>query len=516
MKPLLISSRDDGGGAARAAFRLFQGLRGSGLAARMVVKQAISRHPEVAELRIAADREYRRASSRYWMAQYALIDNHRSGMSNSWFSFPYPGFDLTCLPLVREAELFNLHWVAHFQSVESIGALLQTGKPVVWTLHDANPLTGGCHYPAGCRNFMDACRNCPQLETDPLGIPAAVLANKLRRWQGNLHIAAPSNWMRRMAQDSRVFGRYPVQVIPNAVDERVFRPHAREASRRTLGIPADGTAILFCAEAHNELRKGFFHLLESLKICAAKTRRSRRKINLMLLTVGKSDSALADLGLPVHELGYLHTEEEMARAYTAADIFVQPSLEDNLPNTVMEAQACGIAVAAFAAGGIPDMVRDGETGVLCPVGDAQALARALLRLAADSELRNRLGRKARQQVEALYRLEHQARAYGDLFQHLAPAGASSGRTWFNPARAELPAWQPQEDPLLHPIMRAADRRDLSRKLRHRLRDKRDLLSAEDRARIVKARLLGLRQNIFTRKAYALLRWCWRISKGLRR
>lgn len=517
MKPLLISTRDIGGGAARAAYRLFQGLRKSGLPARMLVREAASGHPEVARLQIPADRELRRASARYWMAQYALIDQRRTRLSNSWFSFPYPGFDLTLLPLVREAEITNVHWVAHFQSVESMGTLLQTGKPVVWTLHDANPFTGGCHYTAGCHGFTNTCRDCPQLERDSGKIPATVLANKLRRWRGNLCIVAPSNWMASMARNSHVFADCPVQVIPNAVDDQVFRPRSREESRRQLGIPPEATAIMFCAEAHGETRKGFSHLLEALRICAASPdiRLSGNRFNLLLLTVGKAGNELGDMGLPIHALGYLRSEEEMVRAYSAADVFVQPSLEDNLPNTIMEAMACGIAVAAFAAGGIPDLVQNGETGLLCPVGDSEALARAIMRLAMDLSLRKRLGRAARLRVEKEYRLEHQARQYGDLFRSLTPAEDSSASEWITPAMAELKNWHPVEDPRLQTVMRDADRRNLLRPIRHRPAGGKRLVPGEDSARIIKARLLAQGDGFIATKVYELLRRCWRVIRKLR-
>ena len=431
MKVLLINNRDQGGGADQAAFRLFSGLSLQGISPRMVVMEKKTRIPEVLKIQHALSRRQTWLKNQFWMAQRGLIDNDRSSETDTCFSLPYPGYDLSRTAVMKEADIVNLHWISHMQSVESIGALLKMGKPVVWTLHDENPFTGGCHYRAGCEEFTRECCPCLQLKADPFLFPSAVLRNKLKRWRGNLHIVTPSRWLGETALRSRVFSRFPVHVIPNSLDTDLFCPGSKRQARKELGIPEESICILFTAGAIDVKRKGFPLLVDALKRCGSDSgmRELVRNGEILLLTVGKKHTQLDDLGIPVHHLGKIQSEERMVLTYRAADFFIQPSLEDNLPNTVLEAMACGIPVLGFETGGIPDMVVHNESGILCPVGDSSALAGGLARLVLDPALRERLGLAARRRVEAKYQLRHQARDYLALFEEILRSSRKRVDIW---------------------------------------------------------------------------------------
>lgn len=518
MNILLVCSRDRGGGAAKATFRLFQALRRSEAETLMLVGESSSGHPGVVTLEVEESPLLRKARNQYWMGQHALIDLRRSLVSNSWFSLPYPGFDLSGLPLVQNADVINLHWVSQFQSVESISRLMDTGKPVVWTLHDENPFTGGCHYSGHCREYMDLCRECPQLKDDRFNVPATVLANKLRHWRGRLDIVTPSRWMADAARKSRVMGECPIHVIPNSLDTELYRPRPGESERERLGIPPGATCILFNAEVHGELRKGFPQLLRALEHCLAQPafRRKAAAGDIRLITVGRNKENDFRLGMPVHTLGYIRNEETMARIFNACDFFVLPSLEDNLPNTVLEAMASAVPVIAFAAGGVPEMVAHGKTGLLCPAGDSRSLAEAIIRLTENPGLRRRMGDKARQVAESVFYPEAQASAYLELFTSLHSQKSSAGKSWTGPYRARLEEWTPQVDPTMLPILRIAGNKYFRRRMLHRLKHPQKRLSAENIARRVKAGLLSANDNPFTRLVYAVLRRAWRLFKKGRR
>jgi glycosyltransferase involved in cell wall biosynthesis len=353
-----------------------------------------------------------------WIEKRTITEN-RSELSNTYFSLNEPAWDVSYHPIVRAADVINLHWVAGFQSPRSVARLLRLGKPVVWTLHDQRPFTGGCHFTAGCAKFETDCLCCPQLRVDDAHLIAAQLADSHQYLSSTrLALACPSQWMASAAARSRVFRNLRREVIPNSVDTNLFRPRDKPELRKALGLQADAVCVLFGADNANEKRKGFGHLLEALRFCS-QSPLARNIPESVLICLGHPNSAIAETGLRAVNTGYIADEDQISKWYAAADLFVLPSLEDNLPNTVLEAMSSGLPVAAFAAGGIPDMVRDNETGKLAPTGDSAALADAILALAADEKLRSRFGGNARAVALKNHRLELQAGRYAEFYASLA-------------------------------------------------------------------------------------------------
>ena len=274
-------------------------------------------------------------------------------------------------PLVRQADVLHLHWTNFgFLSLRGLEKLLRLGKPVVWTLHDQWAFTGGCHYSRGCERFKTHCRHCPFLRQPGERDLSARIFEKKRRIFENapLTIVACSEWLAGEARQSALLGGFPIQTIPNPIDTTVWQPTDRLAARHTLGLPLDKKLVLFGAGNLRDERKGFRFLVEAL-----------RGLNgAELVVFGKNDpEALAGLPFPVHNLGVISTERGLMAAYNAADVLVVPSLEDNLPNTIVEALACGTPVVGFATGGIPEMILPQKTGWLAPPRDSAALAEGL-------------------------------------------------------------------------------------------------------------------------------------------
>jgi glycosyltransferase involved in cell wall biosynthesis len=312
-------------------------------------------------------------------------------------------------------DVVNLHWVADYIDPARTLPQLAELAPLVWTLHDANAFTGGCHYTGGCERFQVGCGGCPQLGSQRAGdVTQRVWWGKQQGYRRipthRLHIVAPSRWLAREAARSSLLGRFPSSVIPNGIDTNVFSPVDRVAARWQCGVPASAEVVLFVADSLRKERKGISPLVAAL-------RELRSRKELVLLTIGSQPPELP-ARIRQRHLGRLHEERSLAAAYSAADVFVIPSLEDNLPNTVLESLACGTPVAGFAAGGIPDMVRPGETGGLVPTGDAAALARLIERLLDDPEARRRMSCAARELAIREYSLEHQAERYSKLYQSL--------------------------------------------------------------------------------------------------
>ncbi len=430
MQPMnisILSMSDIGGGAAIAANRLMHGLRMENHNAVMIVRE--KRIPSSNSHQVIVNAPQFRAQERIFHAiQRDEINNNRSKISNTLFSIPYPGIDLSSTPIIEKSHIINLHWVARFQSTETIAALLATGKPVVWTLHDENAYTGGCHYTAGCTKYLNAeagCKDCLQIQDKKNQAPYYFLQNKIASWGKNLEnltIVTPSRWLGRCARQSHVFKNARVEVIPNSVETDIFKPYDKQKAKKKFGIPPQAFTLLFGAYTDFEKRKGFAKLLDAMKYCLRdKTFMQYAKAGkIKIMTYGPPQEDLEDLPIEIISTGYTSEKEKLATIYSAADLFILPSLEDNLPNTMVEAMACGTPVLGFDTGGIPDMVRDDVTGYILPCPDIEKLGERLkqLVLAEDKTKLQHLGKNCRKLIEKSYKLKDQGKNYSVLFRDL--------------------------------------------------------------------------------------------------
>ena len=422
MRIVHVNTYDIRGGAARAAYRLHQGLLQLGEDSRMLVRHKDSTDDSVYSMTPTGTAE--RLDEELLLStviQGHYINSHRTDISNTLFSLPYPGYDLSPLPLVQAADVINLHWVAYYQSPVTLHRLLDLGKPMVWTLHDQWALTGGCHYTAGCKRYRRQCRDCPQLAEDPFGLPETVLKDKLELLGGaDLTIVTPCRWMATCTTESRLFRDMEVRVIPYSLETDAFRPLPKTQARETVGLSVEGVVLLFGAPDVKEKRKGFRELVAAMQYCLAQREFETlvKSDKIRLLCFGQASDELEAGGTPVVSLGYLGSDEEMRVAYAAADIFVLPSLEDNMPNAMLEAMSCGTPVVGFAVGGMPDVVVDGVTGRLVPPGDVPSLGDAILDLVLDSDKRELMGQNCRKAMVDGYSLDLQARRYLELYNDL--------------------------------------------------------------------------------------------------
>jgi glycosyltransferase involved in cell wall biosynthesis len=293
---------------------------------------------------------------------------------------------------------------------------LAAQHPIVWTFHDMNAFTGGCHYSGLCERFTARCGSCPQLmsskEEDDMTRRVLDRKSELlaRVASERLTVVSPSAWLATEARRSTLFGRFDIQVIPNGIDVQEFRPVPRLEARARFNLPAEARIVLFVAEQVADRRKGLRLLLKAFQ-------QLRAIPNLLLVTLGRGGHDAIPSG-KVRHLGSLDSSESLRAAYSAADVFAMPSLQDNLPNTVLETMACGTPVAGFAAGGVGEAVVHGESGLLARTGDFSGLAAALRAILENSRLHAEFSAKARERIEREYTIERQAGRYAALYERV--------------------------------------------------------------------------------------------------
>jgi len=413
MKVLMLNTFDTLGGAARAARRLQKGLQTLEVDARLLVQFKFgdsvevicTTSPLVKMLRrlkiflgLLPVRFYsRRAENNFSPA--LLPDNILKAVAN-------------CDP-----DIIHLHWLgAGFFQVETLHKLSQLGKPMVWTLHDSWPFTGGCHVPFECTRYLQRCGACPVLgSTKEADLSRWTWKRKEKSWHDlSLNLVAPSRWLAGCARNSSLFHNGAVEVIPNGLDTEIFHPRDQRDSRKLSGLPEARKLILFGAmHGTNDPNKGF-HLLAPALQSLSKTRPDT------LAVVFGSDTAegLPDLGMPVKNLGRIDDDQALAALYAAADVFVVPSLQETFCQTATEALACGTPVVAFAATGLLDLVEHRNTGYLAEPYAVEDLAAGLVWVLEDDERRAELSTCARQKAVAEFGLARMAERYAALYRGL--------------------------------------------------------------------------------------------------
>lgn len=319
------------------------------------------------------------------------------------------------------SDLVHLHWIAFLADWPAFFQAIPDRVPIVWTMHDANPFTGGCHFTGGCERFSSGCGNCPQLVNSSM-VDASrrthlVKQNALRRRR--IHVVSPSQWAQDLARESSIWpASTSFSVVHYGLPLHQFEPLDKSECRQQLGIDPAKTVIGFGADNLLCERKGFRFLVEALGIRAGLPG-AGPLTGLLMGSGAQSQACELESGLEkVVQLGFLGDERSQARFYSACDLIVVPSLEDNQPQMALEAMACGTPVVAFAAGGIPEFVQDGITGKLAGIGNASQLAGSIQQLVGDPELRRNLGQRARMLISREFEMHAQADRYLGIYQHL--------------------------------------------------------------------------------------------------
>jgi glycosyltransferase involved in cell wall biosynthesis len=352
-------------GAARGAVWLHEGLLDAGcestlvtdyiggVASRGVIQMPCAVHPRIEQV---ARRALEQLPVQCYRKRVKAI-----------FSTGITGRSLNRLPAIQSADVVNLHWICG--GMVSLRSLRQLRVPVVWTLRDLWPVTGGCHYPTihKCERFVSGCGNCPHLASSRTAdLSRLVYRTKARSLPHNLAAVGISEWVTEQARCSPLLHGRQVLTIPNCIDTEVFRPFDRTAARELLGLPIDRKFVLAGALSPSEPYKGWPLLIDAL---------GRDSVNFDVLLFGHMrETEASKVPRLFRNFGYVGDDLKLRVLYAAADVYVSAATSEAFGKTIAESLSCGTPAVAFGATGPKDIVSHHETGYLATPFDARSLA----------------------------------------------------------------------------------------------------------------------------------------------
>jgi len=417
MKILHISTISNHG-AGKSALRLHLGLKSLGLDSKMLT---LNRH--------SIDNDVIRFETRRTIFKKAIdrVHNKLISLESDIYRYTRPKdydlfsnsrtiYNISKHPLVREADIITLRWIAFMVDYKEFFHNIN-GKPIIWRLSDMNPFTGGCHYSNGCIGYQTGCGICPQLGSkDSNDLSKRIIKRKEKAYRKqNMRIVAISKQHAGYIKSSYLFENKPIEIIPNGIPTDVFKKrHDKESIRKLLGIPQGKTAILYGADSKIE-RKGFEYLLKALGLL--KQRMDVREIALVTFGPTQSvDSISKGNTFSIHQLGYITDEILLSNIYSSCDFFVMPSTEEAGGQTFLEAMACEIPVIAFNVGTMAEAISPHKTGFLAELKNTEDLADKVEYMILHPREREQMGENARKLIEQQHALQTQAKRYLKLYE----------------------------------------------------------------------------------------------------
>ncbi len=415
MRVLIINTSERIGGAAIAANRLMEALKKNGVKARMLVRDRQTDQMTVSCIRGS----WLLPLKFVWERAIIWLNNGCRKRNIFQVDIANTGTDVTKMFEFEQADVIHLHWVNQgFLSIDNLTRIIHSGKPVVITMHDMWYFTGICHYSSGCNRYETLCRSCPLVTHGGIGCDLArrVYNQKLTIYSDTqLAFVGCSQWITNLASASQLTKGHIVTNIPNAINTSLFRPTDMTHARQKHHLPTDGRRlILFGSQRITDERKGFRYLVDACwKI---KQNNPQLADNTAVVILGsKGDSVRQMLPFPVFTMDYISGEQDIMELYNAVDIFVTPSLQDNLPNTIVEAMACGTPCVGFHVGGIPEMIDHLQNGYVAEYMNADDFSHGI-EWCLDPERYDSLCTSARTKAQSTYSEERIAHLYSEVYE----------------------------------------------------------------------------------------------------
>ena len=405
MRVLIVNTSERTGGAAVAANRLMMALNNNGVKAKMLVRDKESDSLTVVGLPKSPMLNWHFLWERlviFFHCRFSRKHLFEIDLANS-------GSDITKLREFQEADVIHLHWINQgMLSLSGIRKILKSGKPVVWTMHDIWPATTICHLTLNCRNFTTHCHNCRLLpgKGSSSDLSTSVWRKKEKMLEdSSIYFVTCSHWLEQEAKASALLRGQKIVSIPNPIDTHIYRSGDKQTARKNLGLPEDKRLILFVSQRVTNKNKGMDYLIDAC--------RQLKDYELVILG-GHAEEVVDQLPLKAHPLGYVNDERRIVEIYQAVDVFVLPSLSENLPNTIMEAMACGVPCVGFKVGGIPEEIDHKRNGYVAEYRDSDDLARGIRWILSEADY-DQLSQEAVRKVAHSYSQQSVAISYLDVY-----------------------------------------------------------------------------------------------------
>lgn len=420
MRVLIINTSERIGGAAIAANRLMEALKGKGIKAKMLVRDKQTDQVTVVPLK----KSWRHIWQFVWERVIIWKANHFKKHNLFAVDIANMGTDITSLPEFQQADVIHLHWINQgMLSLKDIQKIIDSGKPVVWTMHDMWPITGICHHAQDCTKYQTQCHTCPLLykgSKHDLSYQVFLKKQKLYK-KANITFVACSQWLEGLAKHSVLALGHSVTNIPNPINTNLFRPLNKIQVRKNLNLPTDKKLLLFSSMKITDPKKGIDYLVEACKLI--QQQHPDFCSSLGVVVVGKESQQYADLfPFPIYCLSYVGNEKELANIYNAVDLFVTPSLQENLPNTIVEAMSCGIPCVGFNIGGIPQMIDHLHNGYVAQYKSSEDLANGICWSLNEGDYAS-LSEEARRKAVDTYSEQTVAMKYIKIYNHITGENA---------------------------------------------------------------------------------------------
>ena len=408
MKILHIVGGNLSGGATRGAYWLHQGLREIGVDSKILVQQADVKDKNVISL----------TNNKITKLKQIILSN--LDQSPVWlyknrkrviFSTGFLGNNIFKTKEYKEADIIHLHWICGgMLSISQIGKIK---KPVVWTMRDMWPMTGGCHYAMDYKRYESGCGFCKQLNSQrKYDLSYFILRKKKARFSKNMKLVGISHWLSECAKRSFLFKDFDIRTIHNNINTNDFFPIKKNIARDILSLPKNKKIILAGAQNLKDFYKGFDKYLEAINIL-------NKKDNKLLLFFGNFDENLIKRsGFEYKSLGFLHDIISLRLAYSASDVFVAPSLMDAFGKTLVESMACGTPAVCFDSTGPKDIVDHKINGYKATPFVGEDLAKGIGWVLSDDKRHKDLCIKAREKAVACFDIEKIAKQYAELYESI--------------------------------------------------------------------------------------------------
>lgn len=415
MKVAHICTKDFLGGAARSANRIHTSLVAQSVNSTLFVRDKQTNNPSVVKLDAQSHpQELKFHAERAKQIAVFEATYQPKVQGGHYFKSDMGREGLSIINAVSDADIVHLHWLSdHFFDYQAFFKDSDLSKPVVWRLPDMNPVTGGCHFSGECQNFQHTCGKCPAIgSTDANDISHTIFMRKLDAlscYRGPIEFVATCEWMKNIIAASTIGKNHPINVIYNSVDTDIFSPANSSSFKQQYGIEEQDPVLMMTAANLSAPRKGAQTFIQALQVMPDQT------FSVMLAGNVAPNFTIKQ---PTHIIGEISDADTMAQAYNAADIVVVPSLQDNLPNVILEALSCGKTIVAANTGGISELIKHGENGYLFSPGNAEELKSILSQLVHSPQQRKKTGELARKFALDTLTLRHEADKYAAIYQRL--------------------------------------------------------------------------------------------------